>query len=115
MIHVRAIRVYVSRERFMINPTSCAPTSLSATVIGGGADPTNPQDNDPVTASDPFQAADCSSLKFEPKFAVSTSGKTSKSAGASLHVDLTYPTGALGQDANIRQVKVGLPTSSRRG
>ena len=48
-------------------------------------------------------------LKFEPKFTVSTSGKTSKADGASLHVNLTYPTGALGQDANIKQVKVDLP------
>jgi uncharacterized repeat protein (TIGR01451 family) len=110
VIHVRNIRAYVSRNDFMLNPTSCAPSTLSATVIGGGADPTNPADNNPVTAGSPFNAtANCQALKFEPKFAVSTSGKTSKANGASLHVDLTYPTGALGNDANIKQVKVELP------
>ena len=109
VIHVRNVRVYVSRPDFMLNPTSCAPQTLSATVIGGGANPVNPAGYDPVTVNDPFQAADCASLKFEPKFAASTSGKTSKANGASLHVALTYPANALGNDANIKYVKVDLP------
>ncbi len=103
VIHVRDIRAYINRNDFMLNPTSCTPTSLSATVLGNGAR------NNSVTVSDPFQAADCQALKFEPKFQVSTSGKTSKADGASLHVNLTYPTDALGKDANIKQVKVELP------
>jgi hypothetical protein len=57
----------------------------------------------------PFQSASCQTLKFEPKFTVSTSGKTSRTQGASLHVKLTYPTGALGKDTNIAKVKVDLP------
>jgi hypothetical protein len=109
VIHVRTIRAYISRNDFMLNPTSCPEQTLSATVIGGGADPTNPADEDAVTVNDPFQTADCSSLRFEPKFAASTSGKTSRASGASLSVKLTYPTGSLGQDANIKQVKVDLP------
>jgi hypothetical protein len=109
IIHLRSIDVYVNRPSFTLNPTSCNSMSLSATAVGGGADPTNPADNDPVTVSDPFQAANCQNLKFEPKFTATTSAKTSKAAGASLHVDLAYPTGSLGQDANIKQVKVELP------
>jgi hypothetical protein len=109
VVHVRDIRVYIDKPNFTLNPTSCDPMTFSATVTGGGADPTNPADNDPVTASNPFQAADCSSLKFAPKFTVTTSGKTSKANGASLTAKLTYPTGSLGQDANIKQVKVDLP------
>jgi hypothetical protein len=109
VIHVRNIRAYIDREHFMLNPTNCTPSTLSATVIGGGADPTNPAGYDPVTVTNGFQVANCSSLKFEPKFTASTSGKTSRANGASLHVDLTYPAGALGNDANIKQVKVDLP------
>jgi hypothetical protein len=109
IVHIRDIRVYVDRPNFTLNPTSCDPTKFAATVIGGGADPTNPADNSPVTISNPFQAANCQNLKFTPKFVASTSGKTSKAYGASLHVDLTYPSGALGQDANIKRVKVDLP------
>ena len=42
VIHVREIRVYIDRQNFMLNPTSCNPQTFSATVIGGGADPVNP-------------------------------------------------------------------------
>ena len=109
VVHVRDIRVYIDRPDFTLNPTDCAPATFAATVIGGGQDPTNPADEDPVTVGDPFQADDCSSLRFEPKFTASTQAKTSKALGASLHVNLAYPAGALGQDANIKQVKVELP------
>ncbi len=109
LIHVRDIRVYIDRPNFALNPTSCDPQTFAATVIGGGADPANPADNDPVTVTSSFQTADCQSLKFEPKFQVTTSGKTSKADGASLTAKLTYPTGALGQDTNIKEVKVELP------
>ena len=109
VVHVRDIRVYIDREKFMLNPTNCTPRTFAATVIGGGADPTNPADADPVTVNDFFQPTNCAQLAFKPAFKVSTSGKTSKADGASLHVDLTYPTGALGNDANIKQVKVDLP------
>jgi hypothetical protein len=103
VVHVRNVRVYINRNDFMLNPTSCNPSALTATVLGNG-----PSGNS-ATVNDPFQVADCSSLRFEPKFKVSTSAKTSRLDGASLHVALTYPAGALGQDANIKEVKVDLP------
>ncbi|HSZ68774.1 MAG TPA: hypothetical protein VK756_00270 [Solirubrobacteraceae bacterium] len=109
VIHVRRIRVYIDKSDFMLNPTNCDAASLAVTVIGGGANPADPAGYDPVTVSDPFQVADCSNLKFAPKFKVTTSGKTSRANGASLHVQLTYPSGALGQDTNIKEVKVDLP------
>jgi hypothetical protein len=115
VIHVRNIRVWIDREDFMLNPTSCAPSTFSATVIGGGANPTNPAGYDPVTGNDPFQVAACGELAFKPTFKVSTSGKTSRSKGASLSVKLAYPPvpgrgGApQGSQANIKSVKVKLP------
>lgn len=57
----------------------------------------------------PFQAANCATLAFKPMFTVSTSGKTSRTGGASLHVKLTYPKAPFGTQANIRSVKVDLP------
>ena len=109
VIHVRDIRVYIDKPNFTLNPTNCNPQTFAATVIGGGADPANPADNDPVTGTNPFQAANCANLKFAPKFAVSTSGKTSRSKGASLSVKLTYPKAPQGTQANIKSVKVDLP------
>ncbi len=109
VIHVRDIRVYIERHDFMINPTNCDPETFSATVIGGGADPTNPADNTPATTNDSFQLANCQNLQFKPKFTVATSGKTSKANGASLTAKLVYPVAAQGTQANIKEVKVDLP------
>ncbi len=108
VVHVRDIRVYMSREKFILNPTNCDPLSISETITGAGADPSNPADQVPVTTTAPFQAADCASLAFKPGFKVSTSGRTSKANGASLSVKLTIP-GAVGTEANIARVKVELP------
>jgi hypothetical protein len=99
--HVRDIRVYVDRQSFTLNPTSCNPLAIASTLTaneGGSA-----------TVTSPFQAASCANLKFAPKFAVSTSGKTSKANGASLTVKLTYPNAPQGSQANIARVKVDLP------
>ena len=108
VVHVREIRVYMDREKFIINPTNCDPMQISETISGAGADPANPADQVPVSATAPFQAADCSSLAFKPGFQVSTSAKTSRADGASLTAKLTVP-GTLGTQANIAMVKVELP------
>ena len=109
VIHLREIHAYIDRARFTFNPTSCNPMSVSATVIGSGASFANPADDAPVTVADHFQAANCQSLQFKPVFKASTSGKTSKQAGASLSVKLTYPNAPQGTQANIARVKVDLP------
>jgi hypothetical protein len=108
VVHVREIRVYMDRSKFIINPTNCAPLSITDTIDGAGANFAVASDQVPVGVGTPFEAADCSSLKFEPKLAVSTSGKTSKALGASLTAKLTVPA-AMGTQANIREVKVDLP------
>jgi hypothetical protein len=108
VVHVRDIRVYMDRSKFILNPTNCNPLSITDTIDGAGADFANPADQVPVAVNTPFQAADCSTLQFKPTFKVSTSGKTSRSKGASLTAKLTIPA-ALGTQANIRSVKVDLP------
>jgi hypothetical protein len=109
VVNVREIHAYIDRQKFILNPTSCNPMSIQNVVTGAGADFTNPADQLPVTLTSPFQAADCANLAFKPTFKASTSGKTSKAAGASLSVKLSFPTGALGTQANISKVKVDLP------
>ncbi len=109
VVHVRDIHVYVDRSKFMIDPTSCEHMSISNTITGAGADPANSADQQSVSVTTPFQAADCANLAFKPSFKVSTSGKTSRSKGASLTVKLTYPSAPQGTQANIRSVKVDLP------
>lgn len=99
--HVRDIRVNIDRPGFTLNPTNCNVMSVSSTVTSNFAQQ--------ATVSSPFQAASCQSLKFAPKFAVSTSGQTSKANGASLNVKLTYPPNSIGSYANVAKVKVSLP------
>jgi uncharacterized repeat protein (TIGR01451 family) len=107
VVHLRDIRVYVNRERFIENPTSCTPMSVADTIYG--VNPANLAEVTPVGASSSFQAADCQNLQFKPTFTASTSGKTSKADGASLGVKLTYPSAPQGTQADIREVKVELP------
>ena len=108
VVHVRNIRVYMNRSKFILNPTNCNPLQITNTIDGAGADFTNPADQMPVAVNTPFEAADCASLKFEPKLAITTSGTSSRADGASLTAKLTVPA-ALGTQANISKVKVELP------
>ena len=109
VIHVREIRAFINRHDFMINPTNCNPSSFAATVIGGGADPTNPAGYDPVTVETPFRVTACQALKFTPTFTASTQGKTSKAGGASLTLKVTRASGPESEQANFAKVKIELP------
>jgi hypothetical protein len=98
---LRSIDAVIDRPGFMFNPTNCNPQAFSGTATSAQG----------VTApiSSPFGVGSCRSLEFKPKFAVSTSGKTSKADGASLTAKLSYPNAAQGTQANIARVKVDLP------
>jgi uncharacterized repeat protein (TIGR01451 family) len=100
-VDVRAIDIEVNKTGFMFNPTSCEPTSVTGTI--GSAEGAS------AGVSSRFQAAGCQSLAFGPKFGVSTSAHASRANGASLDVKLSYPTGSLGAQANIKRVRVELP------
>ena len=110
---LRLVNSVIDRPGFMFNPTNCAPMSFAGTAYGtpppgvGGPGTTAP-------ISSHFQVGSCQSLKFQPNFKVSTSGKTSRAQGASLDAKVVYPTGPLGDNqassqSNIARVKVDLP------
>ncbi len=97
-LQVRTVNVDVDREHFIFNPTNCAPMAIEATitsVFGASA-----------SSSSRFQAANCATLGFAPKFSVTVSGRTSYLNGTSLDAKITYP---MGSQANIARVKVELP------
>jgi hypothetical protein len=85
----------------MLNPTDCEAQQIGAKISGS--------QNMVATVSSPFAVGGCKSLAFKPKFTVSTSAHTSRAKGASLDVKLSYPVGAMGNDANVARVKVDLP------
>ncbi len=100
-LEIQHVNVTINREHFTFNPTNCNPMSIT-----GSLDSTEGATS---ALSVPLQATNCAVLGFAPKFAVSTSGKTSKANGASLSVKLTYPSSPFGSQANIAKVKVDLP------
>jgi hypothetical protein len=100
-LQLKSVNVTIDRPGFTFNPTNCTPMSFAGTIASAeGAS---------VSVQSPFQAASCRSLKFAPKFAVSTSGKVTKRNGTSLKVKLTYPNSSFGTYANIAKAKVSLP------
>ncbi len=100
-LQLQHINVSVNRPDFVFNPTSCEPMKLTGELgssEGASAD-----------VATPFQVTNCAALSFRPEFKVSTSAKTSRTEGASLHVSLTLPNTPRGTAANVAKVKVSLP------
>jgi DNA-binding beta-propeller fold protein YncE len=100
-LEIQHVNATTTRGDFQFNPTNCSKMALTGTVQlneGGSS-----------TISTPFQVTNCAALGFAPKFAASTSAKTSRTKGASLSVKLTYPNAPFGSQANIARVKVELP------
>jgi hypothetical protein len=98
-LDVRDVRVDVDRKDFILNPTSCAKKTVSG-VLGS-------VDGQTAAVSSRFQAADCASLAFKPRMALSVGsvGHTGRNATVPLSTTLTMPSG----NANLRYVRVRLP------
>jgi hypothetical protein len=98
-LQIQHVNVSIDRPGFTFNPTNCSPLAITGALTS---------DQGATKAlSVPFQITNCAVLAFKPKLTAKTSGKTSRKAGASLSVKLTYPAGPY--DANIARVKVDLP------
>jgi hypothetical protein len=107
VVHARDIRIFVDRKDFILNPTSCERMTADASVIGSGLDFGSLGDDQSVDVTSPFQAADCASLGFKPKLAISLSGGTHRGDTPRLKAVLTARKG----DANIGAAVVTLPHS----
>jgi hypothetical protein len=100
-LEIQDVNATTTRSDFQFNPTNCDKMQLTGTLYSSEGS------TDAVSA--PYQVTNCAALKFEPKFAVSTSGKISRENGASLTAKVTYPKVPQGTDADIAKVKVELP------
>jgi hypothetical protein len=100
-LQLKVVNVTINRPDFMFNPTSCDKMQIEATLSSS--------EGSSEAVSSPFQVTNCEALKFQPKFTVSTSGKTSRANGASLDAKVTYPNTGQGTQANIASFKVDLP------
>ncbi len=100
-LEIQRINARTTRSAFQFNPTNCSKMEVTGTI--------HSSEGGEYSIGVPFQVTNCAALKFEPKFSVSTSGRTSKANGASLTAKVTYPKVPQGTDADIARVKVNLP------
>jgi hypothetical protein len=105
-LHLRDIRAYADRPEFTFNPTSCEPTSTSATVLGAGGDFVSAADDNPFVSTSPFQAVDCAALPFKPKLTLTLKGSPRRSGNPALHAHLAM--NGFGE-AGLAYVQVALP------
>jgi hypothetical protein len=98
-IAYRDIRVEVDKPGFTLNPTSCEPSRVNATIGSSQVASAN--------LSDRFQVADCASLAFSPHLKIKVSGPTKRAKYTKLRAELKAPPG----QANIGRASVALPHS----
>jgi hypothetical protein len=99
---LRSIDAVIDRQGFLFNPTNCTPQEFVGTATSAGGAAVAP-------ISSHFGIGACKALKFAPKFSASTSAKTSKANGASLHVKIAYPNEPQGSEADIAKVNLTIP------
>jgi hypothetical protein len=107
-VHLRDIRAYVDRPEFALNPTDCTPTSTASTVLGSGLDFASEADDNPITVTSPFQAADCAALPFKPQLSMKLTGGTKRGAFPKFSAHLAM--NGIGE-AGIQRAEVILPHS----
>jgi hypothetical protein len=108
VLKVRDLRVYVDRPNFTLNPTSCAPSAVNATLFGAYLNVFDPADDVPTGLSTRYQAADCQSLGYKPSLALHLKGGTRRGG----HPGLLATYKARPGDANTKGIVVRLPRSA---
>ena len=94
-LQIKHVNVTIGRPGFTFNPTSCEHMTIEGSLSS--------TEGASKALSVPFQATNCASLKFTPKFSVTTSGKTSKANGASLTAKLSEPSEPQGTPGEHRE------------
>lgn len=98
-VSYRTVNVLVDRPEFMLNPTSCKPKQITATVTAA--------DGRVAEASDGFQATRCSRLPYSPKLKLDFKGQMDRSGNPAVSATLTQKPG----QANTAAATVILPAS----
>jgi hypothetical protein len=100
-LKLRSVAINLDRSDFTLNPTSCEPMEVAATVGGSSGATAKPTNR--------FQVGGCNKLKFKPKLKISLKGATKRTGLPALKAVVTYP--QQGAYANIRRAQVNLPGS----
>ncbi len=108
-LHIRSVTLKMDRDRFVLNPTSCAAQTVGGQITGGGANFADPADDSVKGVSSPFQVGGCSDLGLSPKLAIALTGKgqTTDDKHPGVHATVRQTAG----QANLKRVVVSLPLS----
>lgn len=95
----RSVTINLNREGFMVNPTSCAPKAIKATIgsVTGAS----------VQRDARFQVGECASLRLTPSLGMTFTGGAELKLGK--HPGIEANLGTISGDANLKQVKATLP------
>jgi hypothetical protein len=93
----RTLHVEVDRKDFTLNPTSCAPKKITATVTAANGATAEP--------STGFQATNCAKLGYKPKLALSFAGQTKRTGNPAIKATLRQNP----HQANNKAASVVLP------
>jgi hypothetical protein len=104
-LDIRSIFVNLNRKEFTMNGTNCKKASVSGSILGGGADPTNPAAWSSFNVSTPAQGEGCKALKFKPNLHLRLFGQTHRAQHPKLKATLTTKAG----QANVALASVALP------
>jgi hypothetical protein len=107
-LHLRVARVYMDRDRFTRNPTSCEASELVSTLTGAGTRFDDPSDDPVATASSFFQLLSCRDLGFRPKLGLRLRGGSGRGDYPSLRATFA-PRGE--REANLKRIAVSMPHS----
>ncbi len=91
---IRSLTLALDRDGFMLNPTSCAASTLDASFTAA--------DGQTATAAAPLQATGCENLPFQPKV---TAVLGAPLANPSLKMTVAVPAG----NANVQSLAMALP------
>lgn len=96
-LHLRDLRLYFDRDRFIVNPSSCEPAA-----IRGHA---HALDGQAASLAERFQAADCAPLPFRPSLSLRLTG----ALGRNGHPGLRATIRSGGREAHLAAVRFTLP------
>ena len=96
-LDIRSVAVKLDRKNFSLNPTNCSQFSFAGSLLGGGANPTDPAAFHPTAVSAPFQANGCEKLGFKPRLFLRLFGAMRRAKNPKLRAVLLPNAG----DANI--------------
>jgi hypothetical protein len=99
-LDIRSVTLNMDRQGFTINPTSCDPMKVAASITSAAGQAT--------ALTSPFQVGACSALAFKPTLSLSLKGGTKRNDNPALTAIVTQPAG----QANIGSVSVTLPHSA---